>query len=378
MPTSVLPTRRFLRSCLPGGRAHHSPAGVHVCPFRRSRGPSVGAGLTTRSSEQAGRGSLFCSSTLVFALPVAELEFVRRSEAPVRVSAFQSRLRPSPPVGRLPLPGGHPSFPVGRPSFPASRLPLPASRWRLPGGHPSLPEGRPSLPGDRLPFPEGRLPFPGGLLCALARPRVGARSRLTTRSSERRLAGASVPWLSPFSPASVAELGFVRRHHTRHLHSHPFNMKAYLPSPLVINGLCAGFFYAAAARLAGYALAFPAIWRLAHYSPPVLGWVLWVVGLSLLSVGCAWVGFRLLYKRARCVLHALVFGWVVLTLSVINPVRLVYIAGSGQLPLWRWPDAFFESAVPFLASGATLGLLYWLRLPRHYDVGPVTSDTHAA
>ena len=33
---------------------------------------------------------------------------------------------------------------------------------------------------------------------------------LTTRSSEQRLAAGSFPWLSPSSPASVAELGFVR------------------------------------------------------------------------------------------------------------------------------------------------------------------------
>ena len=51
------------------------PSGTPVRPPR----PRVGARsrLTTRSSEQAGRESLLCFSTLVFALPVAELESVR-------------------------------------------------------------------------------------------------------------------------------------------------------------------------------------------------------------------------------------------------------------------------------------------------------------
>ena len=37
--------------------------------------------------------------------------------------------------------------------------------------------------------------------------------RLTTRSSEQRLAVGSVPWLRPLAPASVAELGGVGRHY---------------------------------------------------------------------------------------------------------------------------------------------------------------------
>ena len=53
---------------------------------------SVGAGLTTRSSEQAGRWGLFCCSALVFALPVAELESVRR---PASSARLPHRLAPS-------------------------------------------------------------------------------------------------------------------------------------------------------------------------------------------------------------------------------------------------------------------------------------------
>ena len=39
------------------------------------------------------------------------------------------------------------------------------------------------------------------------------RHGLTTRSSEQRLAVGLVPWLSLFSPASVAELEIVRQFH---------------------------------------------------------------------------------------------------------------------------------------------------------------------
>ena len=85
------------RACSRSLCLHASSSGQSVPPFvlsrrqrpsfpRRSRGwfpfvRSVGAGLTMRSSEQAGRCGLFCSSELVFALPVAELEFVRRLHA---------------------------------------------------------------------------------------------------------------------------------------------------------------------------------------------------------------------------------------------------------------------------------------------------------
>ena len=71
---SVLPARRFLRSPLPGGSARPSPAGIHVCPpFVRS----VGAGLTTRSSEQRLAVRPLCIHSPSSPASVAELGGVR-------------------------------------------------------------------------------------------------------------------------------------------------------------------------------------------------------------------------------------------------------------------------------------------------------------
>ena len=175
--------------------APHSPAGVHVSssghPLCR-RGPN-------HALQRTGTGVPVFSvlPPLASPVPVAELGFVRRSEAPVHVAAFQKCIRPSLPVGRLPLSGGCPSFPAGRPSFPAPRLPLPASHLSFQRGHLSLPGGRLPQSAGRLSLPGGRLLLPGGRLGASARPRVGARSRLTTRSSEQAPAGGTFLLVEP-------------------------------------------------------------------------------------------------------------------------------------------------------------------------------------
>ena len=81
-PVPVLSSARLSigRAC---SSVHPFPAAAPIIPPPVSTSTvravrSVGAGLTTRSSEQAPAGGLFVYSTLDLAVPVAELEFARR------------------------------------------------------------------------------------------------------------------------------------------------------------------------------------------------------------------------------------------------------------------------------------------------------------
>ena len=161
-----LPAVRFLRSPIPGGSAHPSPAGVHVLQFRRSRGPSVG-GEPNHALQRTGTVWLVFSACR--ALPRRCLSL---SSAFVRPSSALCLCWRAARVGS----------PFARVTLLRVRL-APCRRFAYSGtSHATFTlcrRQRPSFPADR-----------SRRLSATV-----ARRGLTTRSSEQRLAVGSVPCL---------------------------------------------------------------------------------------------------------------------------------------------------------------------------------------
>ena len=139
-------------------------------------------------------------------------------------------------------------------------------------------------------------------------------------------------------------------------------MNARPPSNTAICGLCAAFFLAASVRIAGYLLPVPLLWQRHDVFTEPFWWVEVVAGLAFVAAA-AFVGIRLLYLRAHCILHGLILGWLCLAFSVVSSAQFIYslVHGPSLQHLEQWAALLSGSAVSVLFPAVVAWLLHGIR-----------------
>ena len=154
-------------------------------------------------------------------------------------------------------------------------------------------------------------------------------------------------------------------------------MNTRLPSSAGIYGLCAAFLFGAAVHIVEYVLHLVFSWQQSRYSAPLYVWAIWMSAL-LSSIPVTWVGIRLLYMRAQCIMHGLICGWIILILNSTYWIVWFYDLTHGTRTLPGYFLSFLaDAAISTIISGVVVWLLHELRSREHHDDQPLIGGVQA-